>query len=570
MVSKSCPQNSLILITESEASLKKQLLSLGDRLVALPGIRNHLFAWTRSKIPIFLLHRAARPEFEINGFDLHEVAAFVDSLRNCGIKIISLEEVVQLAIAGRAPNQPAAVFTSDDGYADQATVLGRAFAERELPLTIFLITDFLDGRDWPWDAKIAHAFTATKKLTANIKVGRLTLDFDLSTSLKKTLARRELQLICKSLSAGSLQIVVSSLFDDLDVELSESPPPQYAPMTWDQARELEKMGVGFAPHSCSHRVLSKLPEDEVRKELADSWDRVSSELSDALKVIAWPIGQSDDFGEKECRIAKSLGFSAAIAARNRYTVVTQETDPFLLDRFGFSTDGTGASAWQIASGIRRVNFRLARSQTYIRRATSPNALGGMAERSMPAFSRRTRAASILSTCAAAIGLYRRPRAKALRETRRIIFVCQGNICRSPYAEALARDIGLPALSCGVRASGTARADEVAARMAFARGVDLSAHRSVNIEQIELGPGDLLLGMEPGHLETLHEVSKRSGAHTSLLGLWSSPKRPWIEDPFALAPKAYERAFALIEASLARLQMELFHLNEMQARSKKPT
>ena len=47
---------------------------------------------------------------------------------------------------------------------------------------------------------------------------------------------------------------------------------------------------------------------------------------------------------------------------------------------------------------------------------------------------------------------------------RVVFVCQGNICRSPYAEARGREVGLPASSFGLgagvggrrRAASTAR------------------------------------------------------------------------------------------------------------------
>lgn len=523
-------------------------------------IREKFFALTRSKVPIFLLHRAANIEFGIHGFDLDDLMTFVDRVQASGARIVSLAEIVQMSTDKRQPREPIVAFTVDDGYYDQATKLGSAFAERGLPLTIFLITDFLDGLDWPWDAKVAHAFAASKKTNACVSIGRIRFDFDLSTARRKTLSRREFQLICKSLSDSQLQEGITNLFEELEVELPQQPPPQYAAMSWAQARELESRGISFAPHSCTHRVLSNLSKEEVTRELSDSWQRLSAEMNNALKMIAWPIGQSEDFGEKERLIAKSLGYQAAIAARHQYTVISEQTDSFLLDRFGFGSDARADIEMGIVSGIRRMDFRFRQRSDLLRHSTSSSALGGMPTLPTNRIRRRVWAGSFLSNILALVGKYQRPSGDILRQTKRIVFVCQGNICRSPYAEILAKKMGLPALSCGVRATGTATANDIAARMAFGRGVDLSGHQSMNIDMLDFGPGDLLLGMEPSHLHNLRDIASQTGACVSLLGLWSSPPRPWIADPYGLAPRVFEKSFGEIEESLAHLENDLSHLN----------
>lgn len=498
----------------------------------------------------------ARPEAGVHGVEPGDLEAFLDLLEKHGIRVLSLDEVIEIATAGRELEQPAVAFTADDGYVDQAEIIGRVFADRGRPLTIFLITAFLDGEDWPWDAKIAHVFHNTSATKVSLPVGRLKLDFDLSTPARSRLARKEFQLICKSLGDRALAEALEQLAEQLSVTIPESPPREYAPMTWGQARELESRGVRFAPHSRTHRVLSTLTEAEVGDELARSWERISAELARPLKVIAWPFGREHDFGDRELRIAKRLRFDGAVAARDRYTSVVPPVSRFEVDRFGFRPDDHGRTAWQIASGIRSLEEFWLSNWGLRSHPTSPEALAGAVQLSQVPLGRRTRLGSMLYTGAAMAGRYRRPDGGVLRDTRRIIFVCQGNICRSPYAEAVARRLGLPAISCGIRANSVASANPVAARMAFGRGVDLSRHRSVNIRDLELGAGDLLLGMEPRHLDELHRVASGSGAYPSLLGLWASPPRPWIEDPFGRSPETFERAFRLIDESLARLAADL--------------
>src|SRR6267378_2068745 len=82
--------------------------------------------------------------------------------------------------------------------------------------------------------------------------------------------------------------------------------------------------------------------------------------------------------------------------------------------------------------------------------------------------------------------------------KRLVFVCKGNICRSPYAEAKARALGLAASSFGLQAAIGGTANAAAAESARRRGVDLSEHKTSRGDQFPLIPGDLLMGMEPWH------------------------------------------------------------------------
>jgi len=64
---------------------------------------------------------------------------------------------------------------------------------------------------------------------------------------------------------------------------------------------------------------------------------------------------------------------------------------------------------------------------------------------------------------------------------RVVFVCAGNICRSPYAEAVARRdcavAGVEFASAGLSALSGNRATAEALAVASERGVDLSGHRA---------------------------------------------------------------------------------------------
>src|SRR5215472_1680864 len=94
---------------------------------------------------------------------------------------------------------------------------------------------------------------------------------------------------------------------------------------------------------------------------------------------------------------------------------------------------------------------------------------------------------------------------------RILFVCLGNICRSPTAEGVLRALAAreaPELSIEVDSAGTAayhageppdpRTRQAAAR----RGYDLTAQRARIVEPLDFERFDLILAMDRENLRTL--------------------------------------------------------------------
>ncbi len=147
------------------------------------------------------------------------------------------------------------------------------------------------------------------------------------------------------------------------------------------------------------------------------------------------------------------------------------------------------------------------------------------------------------------GAYRKERDIDWSRVRRLVFVCQGNICRSAYAEARARSLGLRAASFGLLAGEGAEANATAVEKAARRGIDLGAHRARRPSPSLMADGDLLIGMESKHLESLARLTK---AKSTLLGLWSTPARPHLEDPYGLSGAYFETCFDVIDSAVANL------------------
>lgn len=139
--------------------------------------------------------------------------------------------------------------------------------------------------------------------------------------------------------------------------------------------------------------------------------------------------------------------------------------------------------------------------------------------------------------------------------RRLVFVCRGNICRSPYAERRALALGLRASSFGLVAADGAPPPAAALRSAARRGIEMAECRSRRIEDFTIKPGDLLIGMEPGH--GIELARRCPGAPVTLIGLWSIPRRPHLHDPFyTLADDYFDTCYAVIDSAIEAIQARM--------------
>lgn len=153
---------------------------------------------------------------------------------------------------------------------------------------------------------------------------------------------------------------------------------------------------------------------------------------------------------------------------------------------------------------------------------------------------------------------------ALRKTagRRLVFVCTGNTCRSPMAEALARallterlggdpaDFGFEIASMGVFGAPGSPASQDAVDVLEERGVDLSGHRSSPLIDELLVEADEILCLTRSHAQALlASIPPRLADHVTLL----DPDGHDVPDPIGQGIEVYRRTADAIESALrARL------------------
>jgi len=139
----------------------------------------------------------------------------------------------------------------------------------------------------------------------------------------------------------------------------------------------------------------------------------------------------------------------------------------------------------------------------------------------------------------------------------VLFVCTGNICRSPTAEAVFRklvaDAGMSEAiltdSAGTHGYHVGEPPDPRAQASAAdRGYDLSALRARKVERSDFQRFDLIVAMDREHAASLSRIAEASAAYKLKL-MMSYASRftdEDVPDPYYGGPQDFERVLDMIE------------------------
>ncbi|MBL8654368.1 MAG: low molecular weight phosphotyrosine protein phosphatase [Alphaproteobacteria bacterium] len=140
----------------------------------------------------------------------------------------------------------------------------------------------------------------------------------------------------------------------------------------------------------------------------------------------------------------------------------------------------------------------------------------------------------------------------------LLFVCTGNICRSPTAEGVMRKMAQEAgLSLRIESRAThgyhigEPPDPRTVRHAAQRGYDLTPQRAKKLAPRDFAEFDLILACDSGHYEILESLAPE-GTNIAMFRADGND----VPDPYYGGPNGFDDVLDIVERECARLIREL--------------
>ena len=160
--------------------------------------------------------------------------------------------------------------------------------------------------------------------------------------------------------------LVSSLLGAEDVWTRDSNPDgtTYPLLSAEEILDMKHRGVSFQSHSCSHRSLPSLDDDELARELADSRAALQKLLGCPVDFLAYPFGRVD---ERVVVATRRAGYRAAFSTQPGFN--RRDVDPFRLRRievYGTDTPRMLMRKFELGTNdggaLNRVRYYLSRTR----------------------------------------------------------------------------------------------------------------------------------------------------------------------------------------------------------------
>ena len=239
--------------------------------------------------------------------------------------VLALPDAVRAIRDGAALPPNAVAITFDDGYADNLEA-ARTLARYGLTATFYITAGCLaDGQPF-WPSELRYLVNAIPGDRLRLTAGDVGVDLDLSTKDARSSGIRQLTKVFKSNPIP--------VREELRVQLRDLAAGLQIPrvmLTWDEVREMHRLGMTIASHTMTHPNLPSAGVAAARDELVSARGRLEAEIDAPVTMFSYPNGGAERYMTPDVReIVREAGYEAATTSRNAFA--SRTSDLFALER----------------------------------------------------------------------------------------------------------------------------------------------------------------------------------------------------------------------------------------------
>ena len=279
----------------------------------------------RHKVPILMYHRFSRDE----EFGKTSRATFESHLGYLTkhYKISSLDKLIEYRRKGEAIPPRFAAITIDDGYRDFYDIAFPVLKKFNVPATLYLVTNFVDGKNWIWTDKARYILGNTSADQCNIIIGSKKIEVIFSDNETRLNAAGSINSELKKMPDDKKDSMLRDIASQLDVAVPDLPPDAFKALGWSEAREMQEANIEIGSHTANHPILTNVDEVSLADELRVSKLMLEEKLKKQTIHFCYPNG---NVSQSERDAVEKAGYLSAVTTELK--LCENEEDLFLLPR----------------------------------------------------------------------------------------------------------------------------------------------------------------------------------------------------------------------------------------------
>ena len=242
--------------------------------------------------------------------------------------VFSCSAMVRRLSEGTLPRD-SVVITIDDCYEEVYTEVFPILKRLALPATLYVVTEFVDGRSWLWPDRIAWIFFNSPRLDWTLSVGSINRSYSFDSIGARLQAWSDCADWLLTMPPDARDDHISLVGRELLTPVPEEAPPGYRSVSWAQLREMMDAGMEVGSHGCSHTRLTMVDQARLTYEATESRMRIEGMVDRAVRSFAYPHGTDADVDDRVVAAVKGAGYTSAVMGVHH----TAAHDHFRLPRY---------------------------------------------------------------------------------------------------------------------------------------------------------------------------------------------------------------------------------------------
>jgi peptidoglycan/xylan/chitin deacetylase (PgdA/CDA1 family) len=282
---------------------------------------------------ILMYHNFSGPGVKEPGtLNVEATRAQLEYLRR-HFQVVPLRSIAEPLSSGKKFDKNTVALTIDDGRLNCYEFLFPLLKEFQMPASFFVVSSFIRRKDWIWTDKVLW-LSGQANAAAELSPDKIDGFF-------RTLNRARPEV---------RNAQIESMAKNMNISIPAEAPPQYAPCSWAQLREMADSGlVEIGSHTVTHPILSSITDEESWRELTDSRRQLEEGLGREVRSFCFPNGMPSDYRESQVQQIKDASYACSVVAH--FGLVNERTDPYLMPRIGMGSKSESIEFSKFLDGV---------------------------------------------------------------------------------------------------------------------------------------------------------------------------------------------------------------------------